>query len=133
MGDSMEYVALTGMSERVISELRNHHALTIEIRSPHNFFSTYKSNVGDFIFITHTSPEDLRGGTMGIIAKILKHQVITHRVIQSNDVYYEEREMTLLRIQLEPRFIARVLRAKSNQICKASKVEAEEMPFFDAR
>lgn len=132
MGDSMEYVALTGMSERVISELRN-HALTIEIRSPHNFFAAYKSNVGDFIFITHTSPEDLRGGTMGIIAKILKHQVITHRVIQSNDVYYEEREMTLLRIQLEPRFIARVLRAKSNQICKAAKVEAEEMPFFDAR
>lgn len=129
----MEYVALTGMSERVISELRNHHALTIEIRSPHNFFAAYKSNVGDFIFITHTSPEDLRGGTMGIIAKVLKHQVITHRVIQNNDVYYEEREMTLLRIQLEPRFIARVLRAEFNQICKAAKVEAEEMPFFNAR
>lgn len=129
----MEYVALTGMSERVISELQNHHALTIEVRSPPNFFAAYKSNVGDFIFITHLSSDDLRGGTMGIIAKVLKHQVITHRMIQSNDMYYEEREMTLLRIQLEPRFRARVLRVTSNQICKAAKVDAEEMPFFDAR
>lgn len=133
MGDIMEYIALTGMSERVISELRNHTPLTIEIRSPHNFFAAYKANVGDFIFITHISPEDLRGGTMGIIAKVLKHQVITHRVIQSNDNYYEEREMTMLRIQLEPRFIARIRRVMSNELCKAAKVDAEEMPFFDAR
>lgn len=129
----MEYIALTGMSERVISELRNHHPLTIEIRSPHNFFAAYRANIGDFIFITHVSPEDLRGGTMGIIAKVLKHQVITHRMVQSNDLYYEERETTLLRIQLEPRFVARVRRVISNQICKAAKVDAEEMSFFDAR
>lgn len=129
----MEYVALTGMSERVISELRNHHPLTIEIRSPHNFFAAYRANIGDFIFITHVSPEDLRGGTMGIIAKVLKHQVITHRMVQSNDIYYEERETTLLRIQLEPRLVARVRRVISNQICKAAKVDAEEMSFFDAR
>jgi hypothetical protein len=133
MGDSMEYIALTGMSERVISELRNHHPLTIEVRSPHNFFAAYKANVGDFIFITHVCPEDMRGGTVGIIAKVLKHQVITHRMAQSNDIYYEEREMTLLRIQLEPRFIARVRRVTCNQICKSTKVDAEEMPFFDAR
>ncbi|MGB3907620.1 MAG: DUF473 domain-containing protein [Methanomethylovorans sp.] len=129
----MEYIALTGISERVISELRNHHPLTIEVRSPNNFFAAYKTNVGDLIFITHVSPDDLHGGTMGIVAKVLKHQVITHRVVQSNDIYYEEREMTMLRIQLEPRFIARVRRVSFNQICKAAKVDAEEMPFFNAR
>jgi len=133
MGDSMEYIALTGMSERVISELRNRHPLTIEVRSPNNFFAAYKANIGDFIFVTHVTPDDLRGGTMGIVAKVLRHQVITHRMVQSNDIYYEEREMTMLRIQLEPRFIARVRRVTCNQMCKAAKVDAEEMPFFDAR
>jgi len=121
------------MAERVITELRNNHPLTIEVRSPHNFFAAYNANVGDFIFITHVSPEDLRGGSMGIVAKVLKHQVVTHRIVQSNDSFYEERETTMLRIQLEPRFVARVRRVTSNQICTATKVDVEEIPFFNAR
>lgn len=129
----MEYVALTGMSDRVISELRNSNLLTVEIRSPHNFFGAYGSKVGDLLFLTHVSHEDLKGGTMGIIVKIINHQVITHRILQSNAHYYEEREATLLRIQLEPRCTARIRRVMCNELCSVQKVDAEEIPCFDAR
>lgn len=129
----MEYVALTGMSEHVISELRHEHLLTIEVRSPHNFFGAYGSKVGDLLFLTHISFEDLKVGTMGILAKIINHHVLTYRTLQSNSNYCEEREATLLRIQLEPRYIARVMRVACNELCAVQKVDAEKLPCFNAR
>ncbi len=133
MGDNMEYVALTGISERVISELRQNRLLTIEIRSPHNFLAALRMNIGDTLFLTHTSPEDLTGGSMGIIAKLLRHQVSTHRVTQSNELYYEERDTTSLRLQLDPRCIARVRKVLNNTIGEVTKVDAEEIPLYNAR
>nr|WP_321497225.1 DUF473 domain-containing protein [uncultured Methanolobus sp.] len=129
----MEYIALTGISERVISELRQNRLLTIEIRSPHNFLAALRMNVGDMLFLTHTSPEDLTGGSMGIITKLVRHQVSTHRVMQSNEAFYEERETTSLRLQLDPKCIARVRKVLNNTIGEVTKVDAEEIPLYNAR
>ncbi|WP_094227261.1 DUF473 domain-containing protein [Methanolobus psychrotolerans] len=129
----MEYVALTGMSERVISELKQNRLLTIEIRSPHNFMAVLHLNIGDMLLLTHTSHEDLTGGSMGIIAKLLRHQVSTHRIMQSNELYYEERETTSLRLQLDPKCIARVRKVVNNTMGETTKVEAEEIPLYNAR
>ncbi|WP_406660563.1 DUF473 domain-containing protein [Methanolobus sp. ZRKC3] len=128
----MEYVALTGMSERVISELKHRRLLTIEIRSPHNFFAALNLNVGDLLLLTHTSPEDVTGGTTGVVAKLSKHQVITQRTVQSNELYYEERETTSLRIQLDPRCIARVRKVINNKIGERTVVDADEIPLYNA-
>ena len=128
----MEYVALTGMSERVISELKQHRLLTIEIRSPHNFVAALNLNVGDLLLLMHTSPEDVTAGSTGIIAKLVKHQVSTHRMVQSNDLYYEEREVTSLRIQLDPRCIARVRKVLNNRIGEPTLVDADEIPLYHA-
>ena len=129
----MEYVALTGMSERVVSELGQNRLLTIEIRSPNNFFAALHLDVGKMLFLTHTSPEDLRGGSMGIVAKLLRHQVSTHRVAQSNELYYEERETTSLRLQLDPKCVARVRKVLNNTMGEITKVDAEEIPLYHAR
>ncbi|KXS43980.1 DUF473 domain-containing protein [Methanolobus zinderi] len=129
----MEYVALTGLSERVIAELKQNRLLTIEIRSPHNFFAAMDLKVGEFLFLTRTSADDLTGGTTGIVARLLKHQVVTQRVMQSGDMYYEEREMTTLRLQLDPRCIARIRKVLSNKIGAVSKVDAEEIPLYNAQ
>lgn len=129
----MEYVALTGISERVISELRQNRLLTIEIRSPHNFLAALRLNVGDMLFLTHTSPEDLTGGSMGIIVKLLRHQVSTHRIMQSNELFYEERETTSLRLQLDPKCIARIRKVLNNTLGEITKVDAEEIPLYNAR
>ncbi|SFM76620.1 hypothetical protein SAMN04488696_2288 [Methanolobus profundi] len=130
---NVEYVALTGISERVVSELRQSKLLTIEIRSPHNFFAALRLNVGDMLFLTHTSPEDVTGGSMGIITKVLRHQVSTHRMMQSNELYYEERETTTLRLQLDPKCVARVRKVLNNTIGEVTTVEAEEIPLYHAR
>jgi hypothetical protein len=129
----MEYIALTGISERVISELRQNRLLTIEIRSPNNFLAALRMNVGEMLFLTHTSAEDLTGGSMGIIAKLVRHQVSTHRVMQSNEAFYEERETTSLRLQLDPKCIARVRKVLNNTIGEVTKVDAEEIPLYNAR
>jgi len=129
----MEYVALTGISERFISDLKHNRLLTIEIRSPHNFLAALRLNVGDMLFLTHTSPDDLTGGSMGIITKLVRHQVSTHRVMQSSEIYYEERETTSLRLQLDPKCVARVRKVLNNTIGEITKVDAEEIPLFNAR
>lgn len=128
-----EYVALTGMTEHVISELKQNHLLTIEIRSPHNFFAAMALSPGDFVFLTRTSPDDLVGGNTGVIAKLLKTQMSTFRVMQGNDVHYEEREMTTLRLQLDSRCIARVRKVLNIRIGEVSRVEAEEIPLYNAQ
>jgi hypothetical protein len=129
----MEYIVLTGISERVISELRQNRLLTIEIRSPNNFLAALRMNVGEMLFLTHTSAEDLTGGSMGIITKLVRHQVSTHRVMQSNEAFYEERETTSLRLQLDPKCIARVRKVLNNTIGEVTKVDAEEIPLYNAR
>jgi hypothetical protein len=128
-----EYVVLTGISDHVISELKQNRLLTIEIRSPHNFFAAMDLKAGDFIFLTRTSPDDLTGGNTGIVAKLLKNQISTYRVMQSGELYYEEREMTTLRLQLDPRCIARVRKVLTNRIGAISKVDAEEIPLYNAQ
>ena len=128
----MEYVALTGISERVISELRQNRLLTIEIRNPYNFMAALNLNVGDMLLLTHTSPDDLTGGSMGIVAKLVRHQISTHRLTQSNELYYEERETTSLRLQLDPKCIARVRKVLNNTIGEVTKVDAEEIPLYNA-
>jgi hypothetical protein len=134
MGDKMsEYVVLTGMSEHVISELKQNRLLTIEIRSPHNFFAAMDLKPGDFLFLTRTCPDDLTGGNTGIVAKLLKTQMSTFRVLQSGEMYHEEREMTTLRLQLDPRCIARVRKVLNNRIGEVSKVDAEEIPLYNAQ
>jgi hypothetical protein len=116
-----------------MSELKQNRLLSIEIRSPHNFLPALHLNVGDMLFLTHTSPEDLTGGSIGIVAKLLRHQVSTHRMMQSSELYYEERETTSLRLQLDPKCIARVRKVLNNTLGETTKVDAEEIPLYNAR
>lgn len=129
----MECVALTGISDSVMKEFKNHVLRTIEIRSPHNFFAVLKVNAGDYVFLTHTSAQDVTGGTVGVIARVLKHQVSTHRMLQSNEMFYEEREMTMARIQLEPMHVTRIRKVLCNEIGEAARVIVDETSQYEAR
>ncbi len=129
----MEYIALTGISENVMKELKNHVLRTIEIRSPQNFFAVLKVNAGDYVFLTHTSAQDVTGGTIGVLAKVLKHQISTHRVLHSNEMFYEEREMTMARIQLEPNYITRIRKVVCSEIGEVARVIVDESSCYEAR
>jgi len=132
MGDTMEYIALTGITDNVMKDLKNHILRTIEIRSPNNFFAALHLTAGDYVFLTPTSAQDITGGSTGVVARVRQHQISTHRLLHSNEMFYEEREMTIARIQLEPKCIARIRRVGCNEIGEVTRVDAEEMSCYEA-
>jgi len=132
-GDHMEYIALTGISDKIIRELRDHILRTIEIRSPHNFFTSLKLDVDDLIYLTTTCAQDITTGTLGVIARVVSHQVVTHRIINGTESFYEENETTMVRIQLQPVRVARIRKVLSNGLGEVTQVDAEDMSFYDAR
>ena len=129
----MKYIVLSGISPDVIKKLEQDKIKTIEIRSPHNFLSAIETNLGDIIFLTTTSQDDIRAGTAGVIAKIIEKQVAMHRMIQKTEDFYEEAEVQMARLQLEMKGHARVRRAECCVIGEAAIVDADEVQFFEGR
>lgn len=129
----MQYIVLSGISQQVLKSLEYNKIKTFEIRSPHNFLSVLETNVGDVIFLTSTSLEDVRPGTTGVIAKIREKQVSMHRMVQRTEEFYEEAEVQMARLQLEMKGHARVRRAICCAIGEAAIVDADEMRFFEGR
>lgn len=129
----MRHVVLSGISPGVLRELEHEKIKTIEIRSPHNFLSVLETDVGDVIFLTSTSLGDVRPGTIGVIARIREKQITMHRVIQRTEMFYEEAEVQMARLQLELKGHARVRRAECCALGKATVVEADEVLFFEGR
>ncbi len=129
----MRYIVLSGISQQVLRSLENNKVKTIEIRSPHNFFSALETKVGDVIFLTSTSLEDVRPGTTGIIAKINEKQIAMHRMVQRTEDFYEEAEVQIARLQIQMKGHARVRRAECCAIGEATVVDADEMKFFEGR
>lgn len=129
----MRYIVLSGISQHFLQDLEHNKVKTIEIRSPHNFLSTLETNVGDVVFLTSTSLEDVRPGTTGVLARIREKQVSMHRMVQRTEEFFEEAEVQMSRLQLEMRGHARVRRAECCAIGEATVVDADEMKFFEGR
>lgn len=129
----MIYIALTGLARHVIKELSVAKVRTVEIRSPNNFFALLDAEPGDRIFLTESSAPDIVPGTGGLIASIRALQTITHRTIQSNEDYYEEREAQAARIQLQLLAVGRVRRIASIEPGTPLMLDVDEVRFCNAR
>ena len=128
----MIYVALTGIARRVIKELLAARVRTIEIRSPNNFVTLLNVKPGDKIFQTEASAPDILLGTNGLIASVMGIQTITHRVIQSNEDYYEEREARAARVQLQLAGVGRVRRVTFFEVGESLELEVDQVKHCDA-
>jgi hypothetical protein len=124
---------LSGIAPHVLKDLEHDKIKTIEVRSPHNFLSALETDVGDVIFLTSTSMGDVRPGTTGVIAKIREKQISMHRVIQRTEMFYEEAEVQMARLQLELKGQARVRWVECYALGEATVVEADEVQFFEGR
>jgi len=129
----MIYVALTGIARHVIKELLAARVRTVEIKSPNNFVALLHIEPGERIFLTEASAPDIVPGTNGLIAGIKEVQLITHRVIQSTDNYYEEREAQAARAQLQLVGIGRVRKVTSFEVGSPLEIEVDDVKFCDAR
>ena len=116
-----------------LRSLEQNKVKTIEIRSPHNFLSAIGTHVGDVIFLTTISMEDVGVGTKGYIAKILEKQVSMHRITRVTDELFEEAEVQMARLKLEMKGHARVRRSICCTMGEAIVVDADEVQFFEGR
>jgi hypothetical protein len=128
----MIYVALTGIARHVIKELLAARVRTVEIKSPNNFVGLLNAKPGDRIFLTETSAPDILLGTNGLIANVNEIQLITHRVIQSSEDYYEEREAQAARVQLHLVGMGRVRRVTSFGVGVPLELEVDQVKYCDA-
>ena len=129
----MKYIALTGILNSVISDLNDRRIKTIEIRSAHNLFCVLDMNVGNKIFLTDESSQDVAPGTIGLIAKVCELGTTMHRIYQGNDQFYEERETLVSRIQLQVCGSSRVRKVEKVGLGISMVVEADEILCYDAR
>lgn len=129
----MQYVALTGISSQVLKELQDNRIRTIEIRSPHNFFSVHTTEVGDFVFLTKSSYGDIRTGTLGLIARIKERNISMHRILHRTDEIFEECETFAARLQLELQGIGRVRKSDESALGQPLIVDADRVTYLEAR
>jgi uncharacterized protein len=129
----MIYVALTGIARHVMKELLAARVRTIEIRSPNNFFALLNVQPGERIFLTESSAPDIVPGTSGLISSVRGIQIITHRVIQSSEDYYEESEAQASRAQLQLVAIGRVRKVAAFEKGIPMMLDADEVKYCDAR
>lgn len=130
---TMIYVALTGIARHVMKELLAARVRTLEIRSPNNFFALLNVAPGDRIFLTESSAPDIILGTNGLIASVRAIQTITHRIVQSSEDYYEEREAQAARAQLQLEGVGRVRKVASHERGEPLMLEVDEVRYCDAR
>lgn len=129
----MIYIALTGLARHVINELTTSRVRTVEIQSPNNFFALLRVSPGDRIFLTQSSAPDIVPGTGGLIASIRALQIITHRTVQSNEDYYEERESQAARVQLQLVGVGKVRKITNFEPGTPLMLDVDEMRYCDAR
>jgi hypothetical protein len=109
----MKVFGLTGISKRVIDELVEHGVKTIELRSSQNVLAASRAKVGDLVFLTPHSIEDLVPGAEGVLARIMEKHVGLRRIGVFSQEEPEEREVLVARLKLS-----------LVNICRASKYEA---------
>jgi uncharacterized protein len=129
---TMIYVALTGIARHVMKELLAARVRTVEIRSPHNFVALLHIQAGDKVFMTESSAQDIVPGTTGLIASIMEIQLITHRVIQTSEDYYEEREAQAARAQLHLDGMGRVRKVATFEMGLPLELEVDLVKYCDA-
>jgi hypothetical protein len=59
----MKALALTGVGPYAISEIVKNHVKTLNLKNICNLLALESLNVGDFLFITNVSKEDVISGT----------------------------------------------------------------------
>jgi len=95
----MKVVVLTGIAPEGISKLINNHIYTFNLKNFTNIIAiTSLLNIGDFVFLTEMSKEDVIYGTEGVIAQIKDLKIATQ---WEKLPHNEETEYVIAKIQLE--------------------------------
>jgi len=129
----MRCLVFTGISRTIIDEILRKMIKTIELRSAHNVATAMRAEVGNCVFLTPVKLHDLDRGTAGIVAEVVGKEVTSHSMFFSTDRYFEESEMTVVKLRLNPKCVGRVLNLLSTGILDSTEAEVIEMSYYDAK
>ncbi|WP_461863200.1 DUF473 family protein [Thermococcus sp.] len=112
----MEVIVLTGISRRVLDDLLRNPYKTVELRSARNIEALEKIKMQKRVFLTYETFHDVARGTEGLIAEILKFEEMDQRILWEES---DEREQTVVRIQLRLLGLGKVIEIERNGIIRA--------------
>ncbi|HDD36419.1 MAG TPA: DUF473 domain-containing protein [Archaeoglobus veneficus] len=129
----MKCYVLTGISRKTIDEIVRRYIRTIELRSAHNVATALRVELGNCVFLTPAKLSDLGRGCIGIISEVTGKEVQSHSVFFATTRYFEENEMTVVRLKLEPKGLGRIVKVYNIGILDTTEAEVVEVSYFDAR
>ncbi len=130
----MRHLALTGISKESINDLEKKRVRTFELRSAHNIQIVFEAHVGDELFVTDASRQDVAIGTTGLLARVRNKTISMQKVSHRVGDFYEERELMSARVQLELRERMCRLRAiEDDGPGKILAVETAEVCHYEGR
>lgn len=112
--------ALTGISDAVFTLLMERPLVSMEIKSTDNINSLLSAHVGDHIFLTPVSREDLVSKIQGCIG-IVRGKTVTLQKVKK----WDESEIVAVRLQVEPVCVANVKNVELKELGKGVMVRVE--------
>jgi hypothetical protein len=131
-GKKMKCYVITGISGRVIEALMRREIRSVELRSAHNVATAMRAETGDCVLLTPARLCDLGRGTTGIIAEVTGKEVMSHSVFFATGSYFEENEMTAIRLILKPRGFGRIVSVVNSGILETTVADVVSISHFDA-
>jgi hypothetical protein len=116
----MEAVVLAGIARRVLDDLLKSPYRTVELRSARNIYATERAEKENkWVFLAYEPFSDVRSGTEGLIAELLKREVMETRVPWEES---DEREVTVCRIQIHLLGLGRIVEVTERNTLVMAKV-----------
>jgi len=128
----MKCYSFTGISRSVIDALLRREIRSIELRSAHNVATALKAEIGGCVLLTPARLSDLGKGITGIIAEIMGKEVMSHSLFFTSGSYFEENEMTTVRLILRPKGFGRIVSVVNTGILDTTVAEVVSISHFDA-
>ncbi len=130
--DRMKCYILTGISRSVIDALLRREIRSIELRSAHNVATALKAEIGSCVLLTPARLSDLGKGVTGVIAEVTGKEVMSHSLFFASGSYFEENEMTAVRLMLRPKGFGRIVSVANTGILDTTVAEVVSISHFNA-
>ncbi|AIY89591.1 DUF473 domain-containing protein [Geoglobus acetivorans] len=129
----MRCYVISGISRYTIEEVLKGNLRTLELRNVVNISSALNAGIGECVFITTAKNVDLSRGVTGIIAEVERKELTTHTMYYSRNDYFEECEMTAVRLKIRPRGVGRIIQVFRKDILSPVEAEVIQLDHFLAR
>ncbi len=129
----MRCFVISGISRTIIEDILRGHLRTLELRNVINIATALNARVGDCVVITSAKNSDLGRGVTGIISVVEGKEIVSHSTFYARNDYFEESEMTAVRLRISPKSVGRIVQVFRKDILSPVEAEVLKIDSFFAR